>query len=406
MSKPTRYLLDTNVLLYDSDALLAYPDEEVIVPITVIEEIDQFKSEVTETGRNARLVSKTIDTYRRTGSLAAGVLWATLLFAAILGINRLFVAEREEGGFDAIRLAPIDRTAFFAAKAAALLVYLVALELVVVPVFAVFFLDSAAALPPLLLVLLLACLGIAATWTLISAIAVHSRARDLMMICCNPDRIVVTAFGVIPATGSVAALYEELGGRVHYVGKPHPLVYRICLGALQPIPKERILAVGDSLEHDIAGGTAEQQVLEGVVGDDAAAVPVDPWQLAYVMYTSGSAGAPKGVSISHRNVLDLADDGAWDTGGSMRMLFHSPFAFDASTLESWIPLLTGGTVVDPKETGPGQIRGAMIAGGVEHRLAKGDVFVVPNNEPHWFKEVQAPFLYFVVKPIAPKGDVS
>ena len=59
------------------------------------------------------------------GSLASGVLWATLLFAAILGINRLFVAERQEGGFDAIRLAPIDRTALFAAKAAALVAYLV-----------------------------------------------------------------------------------------------------------------------------------------------------------------------------------------------------------------------------------------------------------------------------------------
>src|SRR6476619_7240555 len=107
------------------------------------------------------------------GSLAAGVLWATLLFAAILGINRLFVAEREEGGFDAIRLAPIDRTALFAAKAAALLVYLLAVELVVVPVFAVFFLDSAAALPPLALVLALADLGLAATGTLISSMAVN-----------------------------------------------------------------------------------------------------------------------------------------------------------------------------------------------------------------------------------------
>ncbi|HEX9842587.1 MAG TPA: PhoH family protein [bacterium] len=73
MTERTRFLLDTNVLLYDPDALLAYPDGEVIVPITVIEEIDQFKSEVTETGRNARLVSKSIDAYRRTGSLAAGV---------------------------------------------------------------------------------------------------------------------------------------------------------------------------------------------------------------------------------------------------------------------------------------------------------------------------------------------
>ena len=75
-----------------------------------------------------------LDRTSLSGSLAAGVLWATLLFAAVLGINRLFVAEREEGGFDAIRLAPIDRTALFAAKGAALLVYLVVLELIAVPV--------------------------------------------------------------------------------------------------------------------------------------------------------------------------------------------------------------------------------------------------------------------------------
>lgn len=121
-----------------------------------------------------------LDRTSLSGDLAAGVLWATLLFAAILGINRLFVAEREEGGFDAIRLAPIDRTALFAAKAAALLTYLLALELIVVPVFALFFLDSAAGLAPLAAVLVLADLGLAATGTLISSMAVHSRARDLL----------------------------------------------------------------------------------------------------------------------------------------------------------------------------------------------------------------------------------
>ncbi len=121
-----------------------------------------------------------LDRTSLSGSLAAGVLWATLLFAALLAINRLFVAERQEGGFDAIRLAPIDRTVLFAAKAAALLLYLLVLELVVVPLFAVFFLDSAAALAPLTAVLLLADLGLAATGTLISSMAVNSRARDLL----------------------------------------------------------------------------------------------------------------------------------------------------------------------------------------------------------------------------------
>jgi heme exporter protein B len=115
------------------------------------------------------------------GSLAAGVLLATLLFAAVLAINRLFVAEREQGGFDAIRLAPIDATALFAAKAAALVIYLALLELVTVPVFAIFFLDDAAGLVPLCAVLLLADAGLAVTGALISSIAVNSRARDLLV---------------------------------------------------------------------------------------------------------------------------------------------------------------------------------------------------------------------------------
>ena len=149
-----------------------------------------------------------LDRTALSGSLASGVLWATLLFAAILGINRLFVAEREEGGFDAIRLAPIDRTALFAAKAAALFVYLLVLEAVVIPVFAVFFLDSAAALPPLVAVLVLADLGLAATGTLISSMAVHSRARDLLAPLVLLPLVVPL---MIAATGASEPLLD-LGG--------------------------------------------------------------------------------------------------------------------------------------------------------------------------------------------------
>jgi heme exporter protein B len=114
------------------------------------------------------------------GELAAGVLIPTLLFAALLAINRLFIAEREEGGFDLIRLAPVDRTVLFAAKASALVIYLVVLELIAVPIFALFFLDSVSGLLPFALVLLLANIGLAATGTLISTIATMSSARDLL----------------------------------------------------------------------------------------------------------------------------------------------------------------------------------------------------------------------------------
>jgi heme exporter protein B len=115
------------------------------------------------------------------GSLAAGVLLATVLFAAILAVNRLFVAERDQGGFDAIRLAPVDATALFAAKATGLLVYLLVLETVTVPIFALFFLDDWAALPPVALVLALADVGLAATGALVSSLATGSRARDLLV---------------------------------------------------------------------------------------------------------------------------------------------------------------------------------------------------------------------------------
>ena len=121
-----------------------------------------------------------LDREQLSGDLAAGVLVPTLLFAALLAINRLFVAEREEGGFDLVRLAPVDRTVLFAAKTSALVIYLVVLELIAVPIFALFFLDSASGLLPFALILLLADIGLAATGTLISTIATMSSARDLL----------------------------------------------------------------------------------------------------------------------------------------------------------------------------------------------------------------------------------
>ena len=60
----------------------------------------------------------------------------TLLLAAVIGVDRLFVAEREQGGFDGFLLAPVDRTSLFVAKATALFLFLAAVELVAVPAFA------------------------------------------------------------------------------------------------------------------------------------------------------------------------------------------------------------------------------------------------------------------------------
>jgi heme exporter protein B len=117
------------------------------------------------------------------GELAAGILWVTLLFAALLGIGRLFVAEREEGGFDGFLLAPVDRTALFVAKALLLFGFLAAVEVLVVAAFAILLLGPSpwGALPGLIVVLALADAGLAVVGTLVGALAIRTRARDLLV---------------------------------------------------------------------------------------------------------------------------------------------------------------------------------------------------------------------------------
>ena len=116
------------------------------------------------------------------GSLASGVLWVTLLFAAVLGINRLFVADAEQGGFDGFLLSPADRGALLLAKGAALFLYLTVVEVISVPAFGLLLLEPSlgAAMPGLLAALALVNLGVAAIGTLVGALAVRTRSRDLL----------------------------------------------------------------------------------------------------------------------------------------------------------------------------------------------------------------------------------
>jgi glc operon protein GlcG len=69
----------------------------------------------------------------------------------------------------------------------------------------------------------------------------------------------------------------------------------------------------------------------------------------------------------------------------------------AYVLEGSATLITGGQAVDLQPVAPEELRGRAIEGGETRELVKGDVVVIPNGVPHWFKEVKAPFLYYVVK---------
>jgi heme exporter protein B len=145
------------------------------------------------------------------GATAAGVLLVTLLLAAVLGTVRLFVSEREEGGMDGFLLAPVDRTAMLYAKAGALFAFLVALELVIVPAFALLLLGptpSAGGWLRLAGVLLGLDLGVAVIGTLVSALAVQGRSRELIVPIIGLPLLIP---GLIAAARAVTPLLEATG---------------------------------------------------------------------------------------------------------------------------------------------------------------------------------------------------
>ena len=109
---------------------------------------------------------------------ASGLLWVAIVFTALLGLGRAFVAEREQGLLDALVLAPCDRSAIWLAKGIATFAFLAVAEIVALPAFALFFRPIGWAT---IAGMALADLGICAVGTLLSAMAAAGRARELLM---------------------------------------------------------------------------------------------------------------------------------------------------------------------------------------------------------------------------------
>jgi len=109
---------------------------------------------------------------------ARGLLWVAIFFTALLGLGRVYAAEREGGVLDGLVLAPSDRSAIWLAKTASVVVFLLLMEVIALPAFALFFAPVDGAM---IAGVLLADLGIAAVGTLLSGLALASRTRELLL---------------------------------------------------------------------------------------------------------------------------------------------------------------------------------------------------------------------------------
>lgn len=79
--------------------------------------------------------------------------------------------------------------------------------------------------------------------------------RNVPCLCTNPDKLMLTHIGIRFGAGRIAELYQQMGGTVQWIGKPYPAIYDEARKQLLNISNDRILCIGDSIEHDIAGGS-------------------------------------------------------------------------------------------------------------------------------------------------------
>lgn len=127
-------------------------------------------------------------------SVTAGVLWATFAFAGTLGLNRSMSIEKDRGSFDGLLLAPVDRSAIYFGKFIGNLAFMLLVEIIVLPIYSILY-NTNLFQPGLLMVILLGSIGYTAVGTLLAAMAIQTRTRDVLL----PILLFPVAFSVLLA---------------------------------------------------------------------------------------------------------------------------------------------------------------------------------------------------------------
>jgi heme exporter protein B len=116
--------------------------------------------------------------------MSGGLIWALIVFTSLLGLNRSFSHEKEEGCLEGILLVPLDRSVIFLAKATSNLIFLLIVEVIALPLFYFFFLTGSAPSPTLWMALgpiVVGTMGIAGVGTLLATIAINTRGKDVLL---------------------------------------------------------------------------------------------------------------------------------------------------------------------------------------------------------------------------------
>jgi len=133
-------------------------------------------------------------------SVTAGVLWATFAFAGTLGLNRSMAIEKDRGCLDGLLLAPVDRSAIYFGKVISNLAFMLIVEIIVLPVYSVLY-NVNLFIPGLLLVILLGSIGYVAVGTLLAAMSVQTRTRDILLPILLFPVVIPVLLAAVKASG-------------------------------------------------------------------------------------------------------------------------------------------------------------------------------------------------------------
>jgi len=133
-------------------------------------------------------------------SVTSGVLWATFAFAGTLGLNRSMAIEKDRGCLDGLLLAPVDRSAIYFGKVISNFAFMLIVEAIVLPVYSVLY-GLNLFQPGLLLVILLGSIGYTAVGTLLSAMSIQTRTRDVMLPILLFPVVIPVLIAAVKASG-------------------------------------------------------------------------------------------------------------------------------------------------------------------------------------------------------------
>ncbi|MDO8726810.1 MAG: heme exporter protein CcmB [Candidatus Methanoperedens sp.] len=148
--------------------------------------------------------------------LAPGMLWIAFTFAGMLGLSRSFAGEKEEGCLEGLKLCPVDRAEIYNGKVISNAVLMFLMEITTIPIFVVLFNYELKNIPGLALVIILGTLGFIFVGTLLSALTVNTRTREILLpVILFPVLIpvilsAVTATGILLTTGDISEISGEL----------------------------------------------------------------------------------------------------------------------------------------------------------------------------------------------------